>query len=144
MNRTPRPEDRQLAPKELPALGPNDLIVCREDFLRLRELVGDHDLAQELDRAIVLPADRIPGDLVTMNSRFSYLDENTGASRELELVYPDEAQPEAGKVSVLAPVGCAMLGLRAGQAIDWALPGGRTHRLRVERIIFQPRPGPTA
>lgn len=117
-----------------------ELIVAREDYLRLRELLTDHALAQELERAIVLPMDRIPADIVTMNSRFTYRDENTGVSRELELVYPEEAQPEAGKVSVLAPVGCAMLGLRAGQAIDWALPDGRLHRLRVERILFQARP----
>jgi len=110
------------------------------DYIRLRELVGDHALAEELDRAIVVPADRIPKDVVTMNSRLIYADESTGTTREVELVYPDEADPGTGRVSVLAPVGCALLGLSAGQSIDWNLPGGKIHRLRVERVLFQPQP----
>lgn len=108
------------------------------DYVRLRELVWDHALAEELDLAIVVPSDRIPKDVVTMNSRLVYLDESTGSTREVELVYPDEADPMAGRVSVLAPVGCALLGLSAGQSIDWTLPGGKVHRLRVERVLSQP------
>lgn len=115
-----------------------DLVISLDDYVRLRELVGEHDLAEELDRAIVIPSDRIPDNIVTMNSRLIYLDESTGTSREVELVYPGEADPVAGRVSVLAPVGCALLGLRAGQSIDWSLPGGKVHRLRVERILSQP------
>lgn len=114
------------------------MVISLDDYVRLRELVGEHDLSDELDRAIVIPSDRIPNNIVTMNSRLIYLDESTGMSREVELVYPGEADPVAGRVSVLAPVGCALLGLRAGQSIDWSLPGGRVHRLRVERILSQP------
>jgi regulator of nucleoside diphosphate kinase len=114
------------------------LVISLDDYVRLRELVGEHDLSDELDRAIVIPSDRIPNNIVTMNSRLIYLDESTGMSREVELVYPGEADPVAGRVSVLAPVGCALLGLSAGQSIDWSLPGGRVHRLRVERILSQP------
>ena len=66
--------------------------------------------------------------------------ESTGTTREVELVYPDEADHVTGRVSVLAPVGCALLGLSAGQSIDWNLPGGKVHRLRVERVLFQPQP----
>lgn len=114
------------------------MVISLDDYVRLRELVGEHDLSDELDRAIVIPSDRIPNNIVTMNSRLIYLDESTGMSREVELVYPGEADPVAGRVSVLAPVGCALLGLSAGQSIDWSLPGGRVHRLRVERILSQP------
>jgi len=114
------------------------LVVSLNDYVRLREIVGDLALAEELDRAIVVPSDRIPKDVVTMNSRLVYSDESTGATREIELVYPDEADLVAGRVSVLAPVGCALLGLSAGQAIDWNLPNGQVHRLRVESVLSQP------
>lgn len=116
-----------------------DLVVSMNDYVRLRELVGDHALAEELDRAIVVPSDRIPRDVVMMNSRLIYSDESTGTTREVELVYPDEADLMTGRVSVLAPVGCALLGLSAGQSIDWNLPGDKVHRLRVERVLSQPR-----
>lgn len=118
-------------------------IISLDDYVRLREIVGDHDLTEELDRAIVVPSDRVQQDIVTMHSRFIYRDESTGTTHEIELVYPDEVDPMAGRVSVLAPVGCALLGLSAGQSIDWALPGGKVHRLRVERVLFQPRPSGT-
>lgn len=120
-------------------LDSEDLVVSLNDYVRLRELVGDHALAEELERAIVVPADRIPEDVVTMNSRLIYCDESSGTTREVELVYPSEADPVAGRVSVLAPVGCALLGLRVGQSIDWNLPSGKVHRLRVERVLFQPK-----
>ena len=115
-----------------------NLIVSVGDYLRLRELVGDHALAEELELAIVVPSDRIPKDVVTMNSRLIYADESTGATREVELVFPNEADPVTGRISVLAPVGCALLGLSVGQSIDWKLPSGQIHRLRVERVLFQP------
>lgn len=121
-------------------LGQEDLFVSLNDFVRLRKLVDDHPLAEELERAIVVPSDRIPENIVTMHSRLIYSDESTGTTREVELVYPDEAAPMAGKVSVLAPVGCALLGLSVGQSIDWKFPTGEVHRLRVERVLFQPQP----
>lgn len=115
-----------------------ELIVPLGDYVRLRKLAGEHELAEELDRAIVVSADRIPKNVVTMHSRLIYSDETTGTKREVQLVYPGEANPLAGRVSVLAPVGCALLGLAAGQSIDWEFPEGKMHRLRVERILFQP------
>ena len=117
----------------------SDLVICLDDYVRLREILGDHDLAEELDRAIVAPSDRIPESVVTMNTRLIYSDESTGATREIELVYPNEADSVAGRVSVLAPVGCALLGLSTGQSIDWNLPNGQVHRLRVEHVLFQPQ-----
>lgn len=126
--------------KDAPLLNTGELVIALHDYVRLREIVGDHDLAEELDRAIVVPSDRIQKNTVTMHSRVIYRDESTGTTREVELVYPDEADPMMGRVSVLAPVGCALLGLSAGQSIDWDLPGGKVLRLRVERVLFQPRP----
>ena len=122
-----------------PANNSGDLVISFEDYIRLCEIVGEHDLAEELDRAIVVPWDRIPKDVVTMNSRLIYSDESSGSTREVELVFPDDVDTEAGKISVLAPVGCALLGLSAGQSIDWSLPGGKVHRLRVECVLSQPQ-----
>ena len=115
------------------------LIVSVPDYVRLREIAGDLELGEELERAIVVPADRMPVDVVTMHTRLIYLDQNSGVRREVELVYPDEANPLAGKISVLAPVGSALLGLSVGQSIDWVFPGGKSHRLRVETIVFHPQ-----
>lgn len=128
-----------LHPDDPSLLRPEDLVICMDDYVRLRALVGDHALADELDRAIVVPADRIPANVVTMNTRLIYVDERTGMQREVELVYPEDADSVTGKVSVLAPVGCALLGLSTGESIDWSLPSGQVHRLRVERILFQPQ-----
>ena len=114
------------------------LVVLFGDYTQLRELAQDHDLSDELDRAIVVPSERMPRDVVTMHSRCVYIDENVGVQREIELVYPDEADPAEGKVSVLAPIGSALLGLAAGQSIDWKHPGGRVHRLRLVRVLHQP------
>ena len=104
----------------------------------LRQLPAAIALGEELARAnVVEPAD-MPGDVVSMNSRVTCLDENTGETHELTLVYPQDADADAGKVSVLAPVGSALLGLSTGQHIDWAMSGGRSLRLKVTAIRYQP------
>jgi len=105
--------------------------MCADDYARLRQYRLSEGLADELDRAIVVHKERLPGDVVTMHARFTYADQTTGALREIELVYPDEVDPAHGKISVLTPVGSAMIGLRVGQEIAWGFPDGSTHRLRV-------------
>lgn len=114
------------------------------DLQRLRETVerglfSPHAasaelLEQELDRAEVISAASMPPDVVTMRSRVRFEDLSTGRTRELSLVYPPEADLEAGKLSVLTPVGTALLGLRVGDAIDWPMPRGRSSRLRVQAV----------
>lgn len=116
----------------------DDLIITQPDYARLRALSRNTELADELDRAIVVPVERVPREVVTMHSRVLYVDEQTGERREVELVYPEEANVTAGRISVLAPVGAALLGLSVGQSIDWGFPGGGVRRLRVERILSQP------
>ncbi|WMJ67902.1 nucleoside diphosphate kinase regulator [Stenotrophomonas sp. 24(2023)] len=88
-------------------------------------------LAQELNRATVVAPDQIPAGTVMMHSRVECQDEVSGETHVLTLVFPREANVDEGKVSVLAPVGSALLGLSVGQSIDWAAPGGRKLRLRV-------------
>ena len=113
------------------------VLLTEGDFTRVMALQPEPLLRAELERAIVVPRDAMPADIVTMYSIVRYRDEHTGISRELQIVYPDEADIARGKVSVLAPVGAALLGLAAGQAIDWTFPGGEIRRLRVEAVLSQ-------
>ena len=95
-------------------------------------------LESELVRAKVVPRDEIPEDVVTMNSRVVFENETTGERREITLVYPGNADIDAGRISVLVPIGTALLGLRVGQSIDWELPGGEKQRYRIVDVPFQP------
>jgi regulator of nucleoside diphosphate kinase len=95
-------------------------------------------LESELVRANVVPRERIPEDVVTMNSRVIFENETTGERREVTLVYPGSANIDVGKISVLVPIGTALLGLRVGQSIDWELPGGEKQRYRIVEVPFQP------
>ena len=81
-------------------------------------------LRAELARARVVPARKLPSDVVAMNASISCVDERTGTARRLTLVYPHEADIARGRVSVLSPVGMALLGLRVGQSIEWPAPAG--------------------
>jgi regulator of nucleoside diphosphate kinase len=124
------------------------IYLTQDDHDRLSDLVEayaagaggrrfDH-LEAELLRAKVVPSDQVPRDVVTMNSRVVFEDEQTGERREVTLVYPREADIDAGKISILVPVGSALLGLRVGQSIDWTLPGGQKRRYRVIAVPYQP------
>ena len=111
------------------------VFLTEDDFTRLMALQPHPLLRAELERAIVLTPDAMPAGVVTMNSRVRYVDEHSGTCREIELVYPEEADIADGKVSVLAPVGAALLGLETGTAIDWRFPAGEMRRLRVEQVL---------
>ncbi len=94
-------------------------------------------LQEELKRAdIVAPKDIAP-DVITMNSTAVLLDIDTGERQELTLVYPEEADVRQGRISVLAPIGAAMLGYRAGDTFTWETPGG-LRSLKVEQVLMQP------
>ncbi|MFE8596248.1 nucleoside diphosphate kinase regulator [Archangium violaceum] len=121
------------------------IVVTSTDMERLRTLIdttaGDKAdaLDAELLRAEVVEPTQVPPDVVTMNSRVVYRDEDTGETREVTLSYPQDASLEQGRVSVLAPVGAALLGLSVGQEIDWELPGGKLKRLRILSVTYQPQ-----
>lgn len=95
-------------------------------------------LEEELVRADVVDDADIGAGVVTMNSRVVCEDVDSGERHEIELVYPHEADAARGRVSVLAPVGAALLGLSTGDAIAWPVPGGRTLQMRVVAVPFQP------
>lgn len=103
----------------------------------LDDFPGREQLEAEIARAQVVDPKEIPAGVVTMNSRVRFIEEDSGREHELELVYPRDARGE-GRVSVFAPVGSALLGLGIGQSIAWPLPGGRTGRLRIIDVTWQP------
>lgn len=96
-----------------------------------RQHPGAAALQRELDRAEVLPGAEHAPDIVGMHARVECIDEHDGSRHTLTLVYPHEADVDAGRISVLAPVGTALLGLAVDQRIDWPAVNGRTLRLRV-------------
>jgi regulator of nucleoside diphosphate kinase len=119
------------------------LYLTQDDLERLSQLLDAQGgrfaaLEGELARATIVPREEIPRDVVTMNSRVVFENETTGERREVTLVYPGDADIDAGKISVLVPVGTALLGLRVGQSIDWELPSGGRHRYRVIEVPYQP------
>lgn len=94
-------------------------------------------LEQEIERGAVLPPEEIPPDVITMNSRVLLVDLDEGDEEEYTLVFPKDADLSQRRVSILAPVGTAMLGYRVGDIFEWPVPDG-VRRLRVEKIIYQP------
>lgn len=95
-------------------------------------------LADELGRATIVPSREVSAEVVTMNSTVQFHDDATGEVSAISLVYPQDADVAAGKVSVLAPVGSALLGLSVGQVIEWPMPTGRTRHLRLVAVLYQP------
>lgn len=123
------------------------MVVTKKDMELLRALVeihafgGDAEgaarLEAELDRASIVPSEHVPVDVVTMNSRAVFEDDR-GARREVLLVYPPAADGSRERVSVLSPVGTALLGLVVGESIDWPVADGATRRLRIVAVLSQP------
>ena len=126
----------------------SQILITTQDFARLEQLIStyaaqrDRDaltaLEEELGRAEVMDPTRIPPDVVTMNSTVRFLEEQTGEEQEVTLVYPAEADFARHRVSILAPLGSALLGLRVGQAIEWPVPSGQVKRFRVLAVTHQP------
>jgi len=114
------------------------LIVTRTDLELLGVLRPSAALQRELDRAVVVPSEAVPADVVTMNSTVSFSDEASEVRRVATIVFPSDADASAGRVSVLSPIGTALLGLSVGQAIRWDFPDGSRRRLRVDELIHQP------
>lgn len=104
----------------------------------VRGLPGMDALRQELHRAHIVPPDKLPANVITMNSTARFVDETSGTIHSLTLVYPQTVDSGAGQVSVTAPVGSALLGLSVGQTIEWQVPGGRKLRLKVLEVLHQP------
>lgn len=124
-----------------------NITVSTLDLARLSHLLdslpadlqpGLDSLRLELERASVVAPEDIPPTVVTMNSTIRFAIEPTGKEFELTLAYPEDVQGQPGRISVLAPVGSALLGLAVGQQIQWSVPGGKTVQVRVLEVSYQP------
>ncbi|MGI6685352.1 MAG: nucleoside diphosphate kinase regulator [Bacillota bacterium] len=94
-------------------------------------------LEQELNRANIVSSESIPGDSITMNSKVLLKDLSSGEEIIYTLVYPEDVDLADNKISVLAPIGTAILGFRENDVIDWKIPAGII-KLKVEKILYQP------
>jgi len=95
------------------------------------------ELEAELNRAVIVDSDKIPPDIVTMNSKVYLRDMDTGEDEFYQLVYPEDADVEQSKISILAPIGTAILGYKVGDIIEWNVPAG-LRKLKIKKIVYQP------
>jgi regulator of nucleoside diphosphate kinase len=121
------------------------IVMSRQDASRLRSLVAteksrrgqdrEHlaDLEHELDRANVVEGQMLPGDRVAVNSTVRVRDLDSGTAHDYTLVWPSHAEAAQRRISVLAPMGTALLGCRAGDRVEWQMPGGLV-RLVIEEV----------
>lgn len=125
------------------------ITISEFDYHRLRELLlvakqfaspqpaFIRDLADELQRASIVPKDQIPRHVVTMNSQVTLIDADTGKESSYTLVFPTKAGSEDGKLSILSDLGVAILGNSVGDTVEWEFPEG-VKRIRINMICFQP------
>ncbi len=94
-------------------------------------------LRSELEQAKVVESKKIPPTVVTMNTKLQFRDLDNGTVTEVTLVFPTDANFDAGRLSVMSPIGTAMLGYSEGDTIEWTVPAGK-RRIQIEKIIYQP------
>lgn len=125
------------ARNKLPAI-----IINAEDHKRLTALASSaldripevaEALLTELERARIAPPAKLPADSVQMGSTVAFEADN-GFAKQVTLVYPGEADIEAGRISVLTPIGAALIGLSVGQSIDWHDRSGKVHRMTIRSV----------
>lgn len=120
------------------------ILMTEKDQLRIKHILSFQkteefeNLEIELDRARIIPDNDVPADLVTMNSKVKFLCIEDNKEMIITIVYPQDADFTAGKVSVLASLGSALIGLRVGQEIRWRFPDGKTKTLKILEVLYQP------
>lgn len=129
-------------------MSPRRIVVTETDRDRLKSLIADlvgggrpgpdlKALSAELDQALIVSQHRMPSRIVTMNTEVVLRDADTLEELTCRLVFPVDADAATGAISVLAPVGTAILGYAEGDVIEWPVPVG-SRRLRIERVLYQP------
>ena len=108
------------------------------DSLGAKQIPNKEDLRVELDRAHIVAPEDMPQDVVTMNSTVIFRMESSETEFALTLVYPNDIDEGTAKISVLAPVGSALLGLREGDEMSWPKPGGGLLKVRILKVVYQP------
>ena len=144
--------DHARATLNIQSMDHSPLYITRDDHTRLSLLVSAtlrsrasaslERLRGELARATVIDPAALPRDIVAMGSLVQFEDLHTGEIEEYTLTYPDGADISEGRLSVLAPVGTALIGYREGDIVDWPTPGG-IRRLKIHRVTPRsevPRP----
>ena len=128
---------------------PKEILITSLDHARLSNLLINQrsdgvqgktnlqKLAKELYRAVKVEPEKIPADVVTMNTVIEFTDLDNNISKELKLVYPQNADIRRGYVSVMAPIGTALLGYKKGDIIEWDVPAGKKKFL-IREILYQP------
>jgi regulator of nucleoside diphosphate kinase len=122
------------------------IVIAKPDYQRLSDLADAAPqssqaagyLADVLDRASVVESDEVAADTVTMHSRLVFRDDARGETLTVSLVYPGEENIDDARISVLTPIGAALLGLSEGQSIEWATRHGEPRTLTVLKVLSQP------
>ncbi|PJZ83971.1 nucleoside diphosphate kinase regulator [Leptospira harrisiae] len=126
----------------------NKICLTHFDYGRLKLMISNHsktnkvdhnvkDLLGEIERAQKVDSQVIPPNFVTMNSIIELKNLGELEFQEFQLVFPEEANTEENKISVLAPIGTAVLGYKTGDVIQWKFPGGENH-FQITKIKYQP------
>ncbi|MDD2456657.1 MAG: GreA/GreB family elongation factor [Kiritimatiellae bacterium] len=123
------------------------IVITEDDRTQLVDLIATADrtggrtdldaLAQELQKARTVSSDKVPHDVVTMNSKVVLEDIDSGKEMSYKLVLPKYANVDTGAISVLAPIGTAILGYAEGDVVEWPVPAG-IRRIKIKKIVFQP------
>ena len=125
------------------------ILITKQDFTRIHKSISDakqnniikkedaEKLLNELHSAKIVESEEIPADVVTMNSVVKIHFQNNKTTTEFKIVYPDQADIKAKKISIFSPVASALIGYRVNDEIDWIVPSGVT-KIVIDEIIYQP------
>ncbi len=122
-----------------------NIYITKNDHKKLTDLIIEkrvktddiRELSKELERAIVIEPEKIPGNVITMNSLVVFSDIDSGSELKYQLVFPNDADIIQNKISVLSPIGCALLGYKIGDVISIKTPKSEK-KYKVEKILYQP------
>jgi regulator of nucleoside diphosphate kinase len=125
------------------------IFITTKDAEKLRKLIREayhseyrgsdylKELAEEMEKASVVNPNQIPADVITLSSTARLVDQETNEEMVYMLVFPEDADISQGKISILAPIGTAMLGYKTGDVFEWDTPGGK-RTILVKEILYQP------
>lgn len=118
----------------------NALVISTLDYQQLMQLIEKNDttaadtLDQEISRAKIVETKKLPANIVAMNSTVTFIDLDSDEEKTIQLVYPQDADVSQLKISVLSPVGSALIGLKIGGTIEWPVPQGKVRHLKVTSV----------
>ena len=117
------------------------ILITERDYLRIRHILSKvpsedfENLEIEIERAKIIDEREVPLDLVRMNSTVKFMTLQDEKVNTLTLVFPEEANFSEGKISILAPLGSALIGLRVDQEINWMFPDGKTKTIKILEVL---------